>query len=96
MGKVVKEPDEAEELLNFEAHLNQVVREQEHDYKNREALMFIKMLVTDETLSQVWDVKDACIVWKWLWEMHGTSDKGRAFYLKNTLFSLQMEGGESI
>ena len=53
--------------------------------------MLIKLLVTDEMLLEVRTGKTSATIWKLLKGLHETSDKSIAFYLKNMLFSIQME-----
>jgi len=52
--------------------------------------MLIKMSITKEMILQMQNARGASSIWTWLQEMHETSDKGRAFYLKN-MFLVQME-----
>jgi len=60
------------------------------DGQDREVVMLIKLSVTDEMLPEVQTGKNAVAIWKHLKETHEISDKGRAFFLKNMLFSIKM------
>jgi hypothetical protein len=66
------------------------------DGQDREAVMLIKLSVTDEMLPEVQNGKTAATIWKQLKETHEISDKGRAFFLKNMLFSIKMSEGASL
>jgi hypothetical protein len=66
------------------------------DGQDREAVMLIKLSVTDEMLPEVQNGKTAAAIWKQLKETHEISDKGRAFFLKNMLFSIKMSEGASL
>lgn len=55
--------------------------------------------MTSEMLSEVQDdgtMKDATTIWKHLKDLHEVLEKGRAFLLKNTSFSIKMNGDESL
>jgi hypothetical protein len=63
-----------------------------NDAKYREAVMLIKLLVTNEMLLEVQDDNDAFVMLWWnLLKMHETSDNSRVFLLRNILFSIKME-----
>eukprot|EP00253_Pinus_taeda_P017030 PITA_17030 len=53
--------------------------------------MLLKFSVTDDQLPQIPSDKTTAEIWQHLKEMHETSDKSRAFFLKNQLFSIMME-----
>lgn len=61
------------------------------DDRNREVVMLLKLFVTDDQLPQIPSGKSAADIWKYLKELHETSDKSRAFFLKNQLFSIMMD-----
>ena len=61
------------------------------DDRNREAVMLLKLSVIDDQLPQIPSGKSAAEIWKYLKELHETSDKSRAFFLKNQLFSIMMD-----
>jgi hypothetical protein len=50
----------------------------------------------NEMLPEVQDGKDAILMWENQLKLHETSDKGRAFFLKIKLFSIQMEESDSL
>jgi hypothetical protein len=58
--------------------------------------MLIKLSVMNEMLPKVQDGNDAFVMWGNLQDMHETSNKGRAFFLKNMLFSIKMEEFDSL
>lgn len=62
-----------------------------YDGGNREVVMLLKLSVTDEMLSEVPSGKTAAEIWKHMKDLHETSDKSRAFFLKNMLFSMMMD-----
>jgi hypothetical protein len=66
------------------------------DGQDREAVMLIKLSVTDEMLPEVQNGKTVAAIWKQLKETHEISDKGQAFFLKNMLFSIKMSEGASL
>jgi hypothetical protein len=51
--------------------------------------MLLKLFVTNEMLHEVQTWKTSVEIWKHLKELHETSHKGRAFFLKNMLFLSQ-------
>ena len=53
--------------------------------------MLLKLFVIDDQLPQIPFGKSAAEIWKYLKELHETSDKSRAFFLKNQLFSIMMD-----
>ena len=53
--------------------------------------MLLKLSVTDDQLPQISSGKTAAEIWQQLKELHETSDKSRAFFLKNQLFSIMMD-----
>jgi len=61
------------------------------DDRNREAVMLLKLSVTDDQLPQIPSSKTVAEIWKHLKELHETSGKSRAFFLKNQLFSIMMD-----
>eukprot|EP00253_Pinus_taeda_P007025 PITA_07025 len=61
------------------------------DGRNREAVMLLKLSVADDQLPQIPSGKTAVEIWQQLKELHETSDKSRAFFLKNQLFSIMMD-----
>ena len=61
------------------------------DDRNREAVMLLKLSVADDQLPQIPSGKTAAEIWQQLKELHETSDKSRAFFLKNQLFSIMMD-----
>ena len=61
------------------------------DDRNREAIMLLKLSVVDDQLPQIHFGKTATEIWQQLKELHETSDKSRAFFLKNQLFSIMMD-----
>jgi hypothetical protein len=58
--------------------------------------MLIKLSVTDEMLTEVQTGKTSSTIWTHLKDLHETSDKGRAFFLKNMLFSMMMDEHASL
>jgi len=58
--------------------------------------MLLKLSVTDDQLSQIPFGKIAAEIWQHLKELHETSDKSRAFFLKNQLFSIMMDEHTSL
>ncbi len=66
------------------------------DLNNREAVMLLKLSVADDQLSQIPSGKTAAEIWTHLKGLHETSDKSRAFFLKNTLFSIVMDERTSL
>lgn len=61
------------------------------DMNNREATMLLKLFVAYDQDSQIPFGKTAAKIWALLKGLHDTSDKSRAFFLKNTLFSIIMD-----
>ena len=61
------------------------------DERDKEAVMMLKLFVTDEMLSEVRTRKTSTEIWKHLKELHETLDKGEDFFLKNMLFSIKMD-----
>eukprot|EP00253_Pinus_taeda_P002078 PITA_02078 len=61
------------------------------DDRNREAVMLLKLSVADDQLPQIPSGKTAAEIWQQLKDLHETSDKSRAFFLKNQLFSIMMD-----
>eukprot|EP00253_Pinus_taeda_P004299 PITA_04299 len=61
------------------------------DDRNREAVMLLKLSVADDQLPQIPSGKTAAEIWQLLKDLHETSDKSRAFFLKNQLFSIMMD-----
>ena len=61
------------------------------DDRNRDAVMLLKPSVADDQLPQIPSGKTAAEIWQQLKELHETSDKSRAFFLKNQLFSIMMD-----
>jgi hypothetical protein len=57
--------------------------------------MLIKLSVTDEMLTEVQRGKTSSTIWTHLKNLHETSDKGRAFFLKN-MFSMMMDKHASL
>ena len=53
--------------------------------------MLLKLSVTDDQLPQIPSGKTTAEIWKHLKELHETSDKSRAFFRKNQLFSIMMD-----
>eukprot|EP00253_Pinus_taeda_P006482 PITA_06482 len=53
--------------------------------------MLLKLSVADDQLPQIPSGKTAAGIWQQLKELHETSDKSRAFFLKNQLFSIMMD-----
>ena len=66
------------------------------DLNNREAVMLLKLSIADDQLSQIPSGKTAAEIWTHLKGLHETSDKSRAFFLKNTLFSIVMDERTSL
>jgi hypothetical protein len=64
--------------------------------KTERSVMLIKLSVTYEMLPEVQNGKTAATIWKQLKETHEISDKGRALFLKNMLFSIKMSEGASL
>jgi hypothetical protein len=58
--------------------------------------MLIKILLMNELLPKFQDDNDAFIMWGNLLRMHEKSYKGREFFLKNMLFSIEMEEVDSL
>lgn len=61
------------------------------DLNHRELVMLLKLFVADEQLPQIPSDKRAAEIWEDLKKLHETSDKSRAFFLKNTMFSIIMD-----
>eukprot|EP00253_Pinus_taeda_P005669 PITA_05669 len=61
------------------------------DDRNREAVMLLKLSVVDDQLPQIPSGKTAAEIWQQLKDLHETSNKSRAFFLKNQLFSIMMD-----
>ena len=53
------------------------------DDRNWEAVMLLKLFVADDQLPQIPSGKTSAEIWQQLKELHETSDKSRAFFLKN-------------
>eukprot|EP00253_Pinus_taeda_P032099 PITA_32099 len=53
--------------------------------------MLLKLSVADDQLPQIPSGKTAAEIWQQLKDLHETSDKSRAFFLKNQLFSIMMD-----
>lgn len=84
-------------VLGKESHPTTAGDDQDkHDVKNREVVMLIKLSVTDDQLPQVPTGKTAKEIWDLLKDLHETSDKSRAFFLKKMLFSIMMDEKSSI
>ena len=66
------------------------------DGQNIEAVMLLKLSMTNEMLPEIQTGKNFAAIWKHLKELHKTSDKSRAFFLKNMLFSIMMSEGASL
>lgn len=66
------------------------------DLNNQEAVMLLKLSVVDDQLSQIPSGKTVVEIWTRLKGLHETSDKSRAFFLKNTLFSIVMDERTSL
>lgn len=60
------------------------------DEQNREAIMLIKLSITDDQLPQVSSGKIAAEIWSHLKGLHETSLKSRAFFLKNMPSTIMM------
>jgi hypothetical protein len=58
--------------------------------------MMIKLFIIDEMLPEVQTRKSSLAIWKHLQELQETSDKSRAFFLKNMLFSIMMDVSVSL
>jgi hypothetical protein len=58
--------------------------------------MLLKLFVTDEILPEVQKRKTSIEIWKHLKELHENSNKERAFFLKNMLFSITMDESASL
>ena len=56
------------------------------DLNNWEAVMLLKLSMADDHLSQIPSTKTVVKICTHLKDLHETSDKSRAFFLKNTLF----------
>ena len=63
------------------------------DGQDREAVMLLKLSMTNEMLLEIQIRKNSATIWKHLKELHETLDKSRAFFLKNMLFSIMMSEG---
>ena len=66
-------------------------KQDKFDDRNREAFMLLKLSIIDDQLPQIPSGKSDVEIWKYLKELHETSDKSRAFFLKNRLFSIMMD-----
>ena len=53
--------------------------------------MLLKLSVVDDQLSQIPSDMTTAKIWVHLKNLHETSDKSKAFFLKNTLFSIIMD-----
>ena len=58
--------------------------------------MLLKFSVADHHLSQIPSDKTVAKIWTHLKGLHETSDKSRAFFLKNTLFAIVMDEQTSL
>lgn len=58
--------------------------------------MLLKLSVADEQLPQIPSGKTTVEIWAHLKNLHETSDKTRAFFLKSTLFSIFTDEGTSL
>lgn len=58
--------------------------------------MLLKLSIADEMLPEIPSGKSAREIWKHLKDLHETSNKGRAFFLKNMLFSIMMDDQVSL
>ena len=58
--------------------------------------MLLKLSVADDELSQIPSDKIVVEIWAHLINLHETSNKRRAFFLKNTLFSIIMDEETSL
>lgn len=58
--------------------------------------MLIKLSVTDDQLPQVPSDKTIVEIWEHLKVLHETSDKSKAFFLKNMLFSIVIDERKSL
>lgn len=67
-----------------------------YDQHNQEALMLLKLSVADDQLPQIPSDKTTAEIWEHLKTLHETSDKSRAFFPKNTLFSIVMDEPKSL
>jgi hypothetical protein len=66
------------------------------DEKDKEVVMLIKLSMTNEMLTEVQTGKTSSTIWTHLKDLHETSNKGRAFFLKNMLFSMMMDEHASL
>ena len=84
-------------VLGVTKHLTSPSPDQDTwDMNNREAVMLLKLSVVDDHLSQIPSRKTAAEIWTHLKGLHETSDKSRAFFLKNTLLSIVMDERTSL
>ena len=58
--------------------------------------MLLKLFVADDQLSQIPSDKTTTEIWAHLKGPHETFDKSRAFFLKNSLFSIIMDERTSL
>ena len=73
-------------VLNKELCLDTAGTNQDKfDDRSREAVMLLKLSMADDQLSQIPSGKTATEIWQQLKELHETSDKSRAFFLRNQL-----------
>ena len=63
---------------------------------NRKAVMLLKLSIVDDQLPQIASDKTTAEIWAHLKNLHETSDKSKAFFLKKTLFSIFMHERTSL
>lgn len=67
-----------------------------YDQINWEAVMLLKLSVADDQLPQIPSDKTIAEIWVHPKTLHETSNKSKAFFLKNTLFSIVMDEQKSL
>ncbi|KAH9307812.1 hypothetical protein KI387_035723, partial [Taxus chinensis] len=65
----------------------------DYDKRHREALLLLKLSVSDELIPEVRNATEVSKLWVSLKDKYQTSEKSRVLYLKNMLFSVKLQGG---
>ena len=66
------------------------------DQNNWQAVILLKLSVADDQLPQIPFSKTAAEIWEHLKTFHETSNKSRAFFLKNSFFYIVMDEQKSL
>ncbi|KAH9327587.1 hypothetical protein KI387_007765, partial [Taxus chinensis] len=75
--------DESRPATNFE----------DYDKRHKEALLLLKLSVSDDLIPEVRNATVASTLWASLRDKYQTSEKSRVLYLKNMLFSVKLQEG---